>query len=119
MFITCVKLNNVLTFNHYKANPYCCTHDFSKLFELYLLNLRKAFDLITTGFLAIVKLSNRQPAGFRIINKTACYQAYLNDTRRENLCFAQISIRMAAWLLLTFFVCLHNQLSSIHSIIVY
>ena len=43
MFIACVKLNNVLTFNHYKADPYCCTHDFSKLFELCLLNLRKTF----------------------------------------------------------------------------
>ena len=33
------------------------------------------------------------------------------------MCFTQFSTSMAAWLLLTFFVCLHNQLSSIHSII--
>ena len=31
-------------------------------------------------------------------------------------CFNQFSTRMAAWLLLTFFICLRNQLSSIHSI---
>ena len=34
-------------------------------------------------------------------------------------CFTQFSTRMAAWLLLTFFICLHNQLSSIDSIITY
>ena len=31
--------------------------------------------------------------------------------------FIQFSTRMAGWLLLTFLICLHNQLSSIHSII--
>ena len=35
---------------------------------------------------------------------------WFNDTRREKLCFAQFSIRVTACLLLTFFVCLHNQL---------
>ena len=44
---------------------------------------------------------------------------YLNDTQRENLCFTQLSTRIAAWLLLTFFTSLHNQLSSIHSIIIF
>ena len=35
-------------------------------------------------------------------------------------CFIQFSTRMAGWLLPTFFICLHNQLSSItHSIITY
>ena len=36
-----------------------------------------------------------------------------NDTHREKLCFIQFSTGMAAWLLLIFFICLHNQLSSI------
>ena len=36
----------------------------------------------------------------------------LNDTRREKVFFIQLSTRMAGWLLLTFFKCLHNQLSS-------
>ena len=31
--------------------------------------------------------------------------------------FNQFSTRIAAWMLLTFFICLHIQLSSIHSII--
>ena len=43
----------------------------------------------------------------------------LIDTQREKLCFIQFSTRMASWLLLTFLICLHNQLSSIlHSITV-
>ena len=39
-----------------------------------------------------------------------------NDTHREKLCFIQFSTRMAVWPLLTFFICLHNHLSSMHSI---
>ena len=35
-----------------------------------------------------------------------------NDTHGENVCFNQFSKRMAAWLLLTFLICLHNQLKS-------
>ena len=36
----------------------------------------------------------------------------INDTQREKLCFTQFSTRTAIWLPLTFFICLHNQLSS-------
>ena len=37
----------------------------------------------------------------------------------KNLCFTvQKFIEMQGWLLLTFFICLHNQLSSFNSIIV-
>ena len=43
----------------------------------------------------------------------------LYGNHMEKLCFTQISTRIAAWLLLTFFKCLHNQLSSIHSITTY
>ena len=43
----------------------------------------------------------------------------VNDTHREKLCFTQFSRRIAAWLLLTFFECLHNQLSFILFIITY
>ena len=39
-----------------------------------------------------------------------------NDTHTWKICFTQFSTRMAAWLLLNFSICLHNQLSSIHSI---
>ena len=42
----------------------------------------------------------------------------IKDTHREKLYFIQISTKMAGWLLSTFLICLHNQLSSIiHSII--
>ena len=43
----------------------------------------------------------------------------LNDTHREKQGFTQFSTGMAGWLLLTFFICLHNELSSIHSTITY
>ena len=35
----------------------------------------------------------------------------------KDWCFTQFSTGMAGWLLLIFFISLHNQLSSIHSII--
>ena len=44
------------------------------------------------------------------------YGSLWDDIHREKLCFTQFNTRMTAWLLLTFFVCLENQLSSIHSI---
>ena len=37
-----------------------------------------------------------------------------NDNHRQKLCFTQFSTRMAARLLLTFPICLHNQLSYIY-----
>ena len=41
------------------------------------------------------------------------FRELINDTHREKLYgFIQFSTRMAGWLLLTFFICLHNQLSS-------
>ena len=49
-----------------------------------------------------------------LLISSACF----NDTHMEKLCFIQFSTRMAGWLLLTFLICLHNQLSSIiHCII--
>ena len=43
----------------------------------------------------------------------------LNNTHKEKLCFTQFSTRMTAWLLLTFFTCLLNPLTSINSIFKY
>ena len=37
----------------------------------------------------------------------------------KDWCFTQFRTGMAGWLILIFFICLHNQLSSIHSIIAY
>ena len=36
----------------------------------------------------------------------------VNDTHSEKLCFTQFSTIMSTWLLLTFSICLHNQLRS-------
>ena len=42
----------------------------------------------------------------------------VNDTHMEELDSVQKFIETQGWLLLTFFICLHNQLSSFNSIIV-
>ena len=44
-------------------------------------------------------------------------QPYLPILTGKDWCFTQFSTGMAVWLLLIFLICLHNQLSSIHSII--
>ena len=42
----------------------------------------------------------------------------LNDTHMEELDSVQKFFEIQGWLPLTFFICLHNQLSSFHAIIV-
>ena len=45
-----------------------------------------------------------------------------NDNHRENSCFTELVqklIEIQGWLLLTFFIYLHNQLSSFNSIIIH
>ena len=42
----------------------------------------------------------------------------INDTHMEELDIVQKFIEIQGWLLLTFFTCLHNQLSSFNFIIV-
>ena len=65
------------------------------------------------AFVTCIEQNNDQP---RIIRKTQ-FRSSFNDTHREKLCFIQFSIIVGS-LLLTFFICLHDQLSSImHSII--
>ena len=56
---------------------------------------------------------------FKNIWKGSFLAIAINDTHREKLYFTQFSTKMATWLLLVFFMCLHNQLSSTHSIITY
>ena len=49
-------------------------------------------------------------------------QIFLSKNQRENsalLKSVQKVIEIRAWLLLTFYLCLHNQLFSIHSIVTY
>ena len=48
--------------------------------------------------------------------ETFANKSQVNVTHREKLCFTQFSTRISAWQLLTFSICLHNQLSSIHSL---
>ena len=44
-------------------------------------------------------------------------KSWLTILTGKDWCFTQFSTGMAGWLLLIFFICLHNQLSSIHFII--
>ena len=45
--------------------------------------------------------------------KSAYLHTPINNTYKEKLCFTHFSTRMATWLLLTFYICEHNQLSRI------
>ena len=38
----------------------------------------------------------------------------VNDTHRKKLCFTQFSTRMAVWLILTVFLCFHNQFKNVN-----
>ena len=61
----------------------------------------------TTAKLADEKLILLKSASKR---STVNILVSLSDTHRERLCFTQFSTGMAAWLLLSFFKCLHNQI---------
>ena len=43
---------------------------------------------------------------------------FINDTHTQELDSVQKFIQIQGWLLLMFFICLHNQLSSFNSIII-
>ena len=51
-------------------------------------------------------------------SRPASPNVFVNDTHIEELDSVQKFIEIQDWLLLTFFICLHNQLSSFNSIIV-
>ena len=55
----------------------------------------------------------------RLKNPKNLIMDHFNETHTEKLYFTQFSTRTTDWLLLTFFIRLHNQLSSIHSIMTY
>ena len=44
-----------------------------------------------------------------VITAELIFMLSINDTHREKLRFTQFSTKMAAWLLLTFFICFQNQ----------
>ena len=67
---------------------------------------------------SLEQLSKRDETIFSYENQV-CNLTIL--TCKKNLCFAEFStkfIKIKGWLLLTFFICLHNQLSSFNSITV-
>ena len=51
-------------------------------------------------------------------SRPASPNVFVNDTHIEEIDSVQKFIEIQDWLLLTFFICLHNQLSSFNSIIV-
>ena len=70
------------------------------------------FGLKSTAYMSQLRNSGRRRKRY----------AYVNDTHRENcvlLNSMQELIEIEAWLLMTFFQCLHNHLISIHSIATY
>ena len=74
---------------------------------------RKPWSSRSQMFFQIGALKN-----FAVFNgKHLCWNLFLTILTREKLCFIQFSTRMTGWLILTFFMCLHNQLCSfMHSI---
>ena len=71
-------------------------------------------------FLQTIRLFSWSTSRRHWIIKPVHQLHYFNDTHREKLNFIQFSTRMADWLLLTFLICLYNQLGSImHSSITY
>ena len=76
------------------------------VFSQILILLKKLELVKDTG-----KIAKKIRAGHRYGKNSL-----LDDTQ---LCFIQFYTRMVVWLPLTFSICLHNQLSSIHSVIVY
>ena len=54
-----------------------------------------------------------------VMQKSRLPNGYLSDTHREKTVLFNSAAIIAAQLLLTFFICSHNQLSSLHSIITY
>ena len=48
------------------------------------------------------------------IKKHKNFSGCLNDIHREKLCYTKFNTKKAASLFLTFFICLHNKLSSMH-----
>ena len=114
------------------------------IFENGVLNLKELSNLLVSFFFFLKKktasfylkpcnqflktiycfglFKHRRPPMFHIFTfqiRNVIHLNANNDTHREKLCFARFSRRMAAWLLLTFLICLHNQLIPIHSIITY
>ena len=64
-------------------------------------------------------LNVKRPNTYTHINQhTDLNKCIINDTHMEELDSVQKFIEKQGWLLLTFFICLHNQLSSFNSITV-
>ena len=88
------------------------------------LLFRKNTDLKNSRILTI---KNAKPSGYYFsmnLNIWGDFQIYISVPLKiltgRNLCFTEFSTKIhwnTSWLLPTFFICLHNQLSSFNSII--
>ena len=88
------------------------------------LLFRKNTDLKNSRILTI---KNAKPSGYYFsmnLNIWGDFQIYISVPLKiltgKNLCFTEFSTKIhwnTSWLLPTFFICLHNQLSSFNSII--
>ena len=89
----------------------------------YYSDTKSKFEIIDTKFYVpiVTLLAEDNEELFQQLK--AGFKRTINDTHRENLCFTKVLVSsvhgMAVCLLLIFLICLHNQLSSIHSTITY
>ena len=81
--------------------------EFSK-FTVYLMSVSRQ----TSG-----SRRNLRKCEEKVNTESTIRGVLLTILTRKDLCFTQFSTGMAVCLLLSFFICLHNQLSSVHSII--
>ena len=74
----------------------------------FAVNIGKAFYIEQLGCLLLI-----------VLQKVCLLTGFVSLTMLtgKGWCFTQFITEMAGWLLLIFLICLHNQLSSIHSII--
>ena len=74
----------------------------------FSVNIGKAFYIEQLGCLLLI-----------VLQKVCLLTGFVSLTilTRKGWCFTLFSTETAGWLLLIFLICLHNQLSSIHSII--
>ena len=102
-----------------RCENFLCSHEDLANFALQLLMFGALHDLVPPicKYCNFTKI-NTPPwvffTFFKIVQMVPNCATHhmLANTYRKKLCFTQFSTRMAAWLLLTFFLCLLNQLKS-------
>ena len=110
------KKNNVFNFLGGRFSVIRATTWHLKLWRRY----RNVRIRLFWGELEVSTVQKRGSPPVKFVDKTLSWLDGLHSLTiltGKDWCFTQFSTGMAGWLLLVFLICLHNQLSSVHSII--